>query len=65
MKMLDLILTSQKYANVTPLDSTGCGRRPETLIEFVFPGFDLFRDSLKHSCKTSNIELWGRRGPRG
>ena len=30
MKMLDLILTSQKHANVTPLESTGRGRRPET-----------------------------------
>ena len=28
--MLDLILTSPKYANVTPLDGTGCGRRPGT-----------------------------------
>ena len=55
MKMLDLILTSQKYANVTPLDSrwtkysnpciNNCRQplTPKGQIEFVFPGFDLFR----------------------
>ena len=59
MKMLDLILTSQKYANVTALDSrwtkysnpcinncrqlTPKGNVEHNLIEFVFPGFDLFR----------------------
>ena len=52
MKMLDLILTSQKYANVTPLDSmdkylilspTDPQRSMLNINEFVFPGFDLFR----------------------
>ena len=36
-----------------------------TWLNLCFQGLICFVHSPKHSCKTSNIELWGRRGPRG
>ena len=72
--MLDLILTRQKYANVTPSDSrrtkysnpciNNC-RQPQTPKGQCFQGLICFVHSPKHACKTSNIEHCGRRGPRG
>ena len=84
MKMLDLILTSQKYANVTPLDSrwtkysnpcaNNCRQTPDpqrsmlniTWLNLCFQGLICFVHSPKQFLQDySNIELWGRRGPRG